>query len=207
MGWRIGAFATAALLVSVAVARMAQDPQSGTATWDASRAAGFASYLLLWAATVSGIGLHLRYRPVAGPLTWVLESHRMLSVLALSFLASHVVALVLDPVVSFPVVDAVVPFTSGYRPVQVGLGVLGQWLLLVVLASTAFATAMSWAAWRSFHYLAFPCYVLALVHGVTAGSDSSSFPAVMIYAVTAGSVGALLVARMLGRGWTEAAEA
>jgi len=91
--------------------------------------------------------------------------------------------------------------------VQVGLGVLGQWLLLVVLASTAFATAMSWAAWRSFHYLAFPCYVLALVHGVTAGSDSSSFPAVMIYAVTAGSVGALLVARMLGRGWTEAAEA
>ena len=66
----------------VAVARLLQDNQTGTATWDASRASGFVTYLLLWASTLSGIAIHLRIRPGAGPLTWVLEVHRIVSEVA-----------------------------------------------------------------------------------------------------------------------------
>jgi methionine sulfoxide reductase heme-binding subunit len=204
MSWRVGAVVAAALIGGVVLARLLQDPGTGTSTWDASRAAGFTAYLLLWASAMAGMSLHLRLRPAGGPMTWLLEAHRVTSTLALSFVAAHVVALLLDPVVRFSVLDALVPFTSSYRTVQVGLGALSQWLLLIVLASTAFATALPWRAWRNVHYLSFPCYLLALVHGIVAGSDSGNTAALIVYAGTASAVAALAVARSFGRDWVPA---
>lgn len=188
----------------VAVARLLQDNQTGTATWDASRASGFVTYLLLWASTLSGIAIHLRIRPGAGPLTWVLEVHRIVSVLAVSFLAAHVAGMLLDPVVTFGVADGFVPFTSDYRPIQVGLGTVAQWLTVVVLVSTAFANRMSWTKWRQLHLLSYPAYLLALVHGITAGSDSAASAVVVVYAATAASVAAVGIIRLAGRGWASA---
>ncbi len=204
MSWKTAAVVAAVLAVMVVIARLLQDQQTGTATWDASRAAGFATYALLWLSTVTGLALHLRIRPAGGPLTWMLEWHRITSTLALSFVAVHVLALLLDPVVHFGVADGVIPFTSTYRPVQVGLGTLAQWLLVAVLASTALATALPYTTWRSLHYLGFPCYVLALVHGLTSGSDSAALPALLVYAFTAGVVAFLCVARFYGRDWVPA---
>jgi sulfoxide reductase heme-binding subunit YedZ len=194
------------VVIAVVLARFAQDGQTGTATWDAARASGFAGYLLIWGAVVSGIALHLRLRPRSAGLTWMLEVHRILSALGLSFVAAHVIALFLDPVVTFAVVDGLVPFTSAYRPFQVGLGTIATWLLVVVLASTALAGALPLSAWRRLHYLSFACYVLALAHGVTAGSDSGQAFAISVYASTAAMVGALVVLRVAGRGWVEAGE-
>jgi predicted ferric reductase len=199
MSWRIFAGVTATLLFLVVVARLVQDPDTGTATWDASRAAGFATYLLLWASVVTGIALHLRIRPAGGPMTWMLEWHRITSVLALAFLAAHVVSLILDPVVPFSVLDGLAPFTSSYRPIQVGMGTIAEWLIVIVLVSTATAGSMRWTTWRNFHYLSFPCYVLALLHSLTSGSDSANSVALIIYATTAATVAFLCVARFYGR--------
>ncbi len=201
MSWKLGAIVLAVLCVGALLARIGEDNNTGTATWDAARAAGFSSYLLLWLSVVSGIAVHMRYRVVDGPLSLVLESHRAISVLALSFLALHVVALLLDPVVSFAVTDALVPFIAGYRPIQVGLGALAEWLLAIVLVSTALAGSMRWSLWRNLHLLAFPAWLLALAHGLTSGTDSGNAVALVIYAGTAGTVAAMGVARLLGRGW------
>lgn len=193
-----------ALLAGVLLARVMQDPNTGTSTWDASRAAGFAAYLLLWVSTMAGVALHMRFRPAGSPLTWLIEVHRITSMLALSFLAAHVLALVLDPVVPFSVLDAMVPFTSSYRPIQVGIGALAQWMLVLVLVSTTYATAISWSTWRNLHYLSFPCYILALAHGIVSGTDSRSIVALLIYAVSAAAVAALVVVRGFGRDWVPA---
>ena len=206
MSWKVAGVVAVAAICGAVVARLGQDAETGTATWDAARASGFAGYLLLWGSVVTGIGLHLRLRPRSTGLTWVLESHRILSTLALSFVAVHVVALLLDPVVSFSPVDGFVPFTSGYRPLQVGMGTIGMWLLVAVLGTTALAGVLPLPVWRRLHYLSFPCFVLALVHGLTSGSDSGQPAAVTIYAATAAVVGAMLVLRVVGRGWVSAAE-
>lgn len=199
MSWKAGGLTAAVLALGVFFAGMMQDGETGTSSWDASRASGFAGYLLLWASTVTGLALYLRLRPARGPLTWMLEAHRITSVLALSFVAIHVLGLLLDPVVRFSLLDALVPFTSSYRPLQVGAGTIAQWLLIVVLASTALAGSTSWARWRQLHYLSFPCWALALLHGITSGSDTGSRPAMVLYIVTAGIGGALLAVRLLGR--------
>lgn len=206
MSWKAAGVVAVALSLAVVFARIAEDPDAGTVTWDASRASGFAGYLLLWASAVTGIGVHLRVRPRNGALTRVIESHRILSTLALSFVVVHVVALLLDPVVHFSVLDGLVPFTSAYRPLQVGTGTIAQWLLVLVLTSTALSNAMTWGRWRRLHLLSFPCYVLALLHGITAGSDSGQALAMAVYASTASLVAAAVVVRILGRRWVDAAE-
>ena len=42
MSWKLAAGVALVLLVVVAIARLVQDVETGTETWDASRAAGFA---------------------------------------------------------------------------------------------------------------------------------------------------------------------
>src|SRR4051794_20435811 len=132
MSWKLAGVTALGLLVAVAISRVVQDSETGSGTWDASRAAGFAGYLLLWASVVTGVALPLRVRPGPVAATTVLELHRVLSALALSFVAVHTIALFLDPVVHFAVVDGLVPFTSGYRRIQVGVGTVAQWLLVAV---------------------------------------------------------------------------
>ncbi len=207
MSWKIPAALMLMLAVAIVAARLAQGPESGTATWDASRSAGFAAYLLLWASVVTGMSIHLRLRPTSSPLTYILEAHRITSTLGLSFVFAHVFSLLLDPVVHFKIADAFIPFSSDFRPIQVGLGTISQWLLVLVLATTAFSGRFSYGLWRKLHYLSFPCYLLALVHGITSGTDSAAPFALIIYASTSAVVAAVGVLRVAGRGWVRAAEA
>lgn len=197
----------AGLVAAVVVARLQQGGDSGTASWDASRASGFVGYLLLWLSVATGIGAHMRFRSRWASGTLLLEVHRITSVLALAFVAAHVLGLLLDPVVHFAPIDGFVPFTSAFRPVQVGLGTVAEWLLVIILATTALAGRMPYTTWRQFHLLSFPCYALAVAHGVTSGTSSDDAPALTLYALTAGVVAALAVARIAGRGWVVASEA
>jgi sulfoxide reductase heme-binding subunit YedZ len=73
------------------------------------------------------------------------------------------------------------------------------WLLVFVLASTALSGWMTWSAWKRLHMLSFPCWLLALVHGLTAGTDSGSEAAMAIYTGSAAAVAALAVGRIAGR--------
>lgn len=203
MSWRISGLVAVGLIAGIAWARLAEDPENGTSSWDAARTAGFGGYLLLWASVMTGMALHLRYRFAGTALTSTLELHRICSSLGLSFTAGHVFALIVDPVVHFNVIDVVIPLTSGYRPIQVGLGSVALWLSVIVLGTTAFAARLPYLAWRNVHYLSFPAYALALLHGLTSGSDTSQPVALTIYAGTAAAVAALLVARLAGRGWVE----
>lgn len=201
MSWRTAAILWAALCVAIATARMLQDPVTGTASWDAARASGFAAYLLAWASVVAGIMMHMRFRVPGMTPARLLEVHRILSTLVISFLAAHVLAILVDPHISFSIVDGFVPFTSEWRPFQVGLGTLAQWLFVIVLASTALAARMPYSTWRMLHFLSFPAYVLMLLHGVMSGSDSGQFAAIMVYAMTAAAVAFLAVFRVAGRDW------
>jgi methionine sulfoxide reductase heme-binding subunit len=207
MSWKLAAAVAVGLVAGIAVAKLVQDPETGTATWDSSRAAGFAAYLLLWLSVVLGLAVHLRVRPASGPVTWMLEAHRMTSALSISFVGGHMFALLLDDVVPFTILDTVLPFSSDFRPLQVGMGTVALWLLVTVLGSTALAGRMQHSTWRKLHYLSFPCWVLALVHGITSGTDTGANLAVLTYAATASSVAALLAVRIFGRGFVAAGEA
>lgn len=202
MSWRACGLVAALLVGLISGARLTQDPNTGTASWDATRAAGFAGYLLLWASVVTGTALHMRWRLGGAALTWTLETHRMASALGLAFALGHVWGLLIDPVIRFQPWDATVPLMSDYRPLQVGFGIVALWLIIGVLVTTALVSCMPYRWWRLSHYLSFPAYVLALLHGITAGTDSGDSRAVALYAGTASLLAGALVWRIAGRGWT-----
>lgn len=197
MSWKLSGLVALGLVSGIVLAHLTQDSDAASRSWDALRAAGFTAYLLLWFSTVSGIAVRLRIRPAPAPMTWLLEAHRISGTLALAFVAGHLAGILVDPWTDISAVDVALGATSPYRPAAVLLGSIAMWLTATVLLSTAFAGYLKNATWRSLHYLAFPAYLAALLHGIIAGTDSAATPAVGLYAGTAAVVAALLAIRIL----------
>lgn len=204
MSWKLAAITLLLLAVAVVVGRETDDP-GGTATWDMTRSAAWASYLLLWASVVTGVGVNLRFHPGVGRQALVFEVHRTTGTLGLTLALVHGLALVLDRYLAFHAWDVLIPFTSDYRPWQVALGVASLWAVAAVLLSTWFAGWISTRAWRRIHYLSYGAFALALVHGLTAGSDTQHWPTHVIYSVTVGSLLGAIFLRFIAHDWVETA--
>jgi sulfoxide reductase heme-binding subunit YedZ len=203
MSWKL-ATVTFAILVATVIAGRAFDSSGGTATWDMARSAAWASYLLLWASVITGVGVNLRFHPGVGRQALVFEVHRMTGTLGLTLALVHGFALVLDRYLTFHLWDVFVPFTSAYRPWEVALGVFALWLLLAILFSTWFAGWVSTSAWRAIHYLSYAAFGLALLHGLTAGSDTQHWPTHVLYSLTVGALLGAVFLRFVAHAWVEA---
>jgi sulfoxide reductase heme-binding subunit YedZ len=105
-------------------------------------------------------------------------------------------ALTADRFVRFDVLDAVVPFLSSYRPVAVGLGVLAAHAALAVHASFALRRRIGVKVWRALHFLSFFAFAAALVHGLSAGTDSELPPVRAMYLAAGVAVGGLVLLRV-----------
>ena len=93
------------------------------AVWYAARSAGIVAYLLLSGSVVLvGVSMSSK-RKLQWPRFAVEEVHRFLSLLTGVFIVLHGGSLLLDRVVPFSLAQVLVPFTSSYRPLTVGLGV------------------------------------------------------------------------------------
>lgn len=139
--------------------------------WYTARATGIASLLLLTSATVLGALTASRSATSRWPRFAVSEVHRQVSLLAVVFLAVHILSSVLDTFVHIPLLAAVVPFVSSYRPFWVGLGAVAFDLFLAVIVSSLMKSRISAASWRAIHWLALACWPVAVVHSIGIGSD------------------------------------
>jgi len=124
-------------------------------------------------------------------LTWprfaVEELHRFLAILAGIFVVLHGASLLLDRVVPISLGQMLVPFTTGYRPLAVGLGTTAAELLAAVGLTNLFRAELPRRFWRTVHYLTIPAWLLASLHCVLAGSDAAEpwFAGVVAAAMTA----------------------
>ena len=94
--------------------------------WYLARASGIVSWLMLTASVLWGAALAIR---ASGPHVrpaWILDLHRWLGGLAVTFTAIHVGALVADSYVDFGFLDIVVPFASDWQPGAVAWGVVAM---------------------------------------------------------------------------------
>ena len=171
-----------------------------TAAWYAARAGGMLAFVLLTASVVLGLALSGRARLKRWPRFAVEDVHRFAGVLVGAFVGIHVLALLVDTYVPFSLTQVLVPGTSSYRPLATALGVVALELLAALAIANRYRKRLSYRFWRRTHYLNFAVWSLALVHGITSGSDSGTPWAVLLYGVAAGSVAGLLVWRVLGGG-------
>jgi sulfoxide reductase heme-binding subunit YedZ len=138
--------------------------------WYFARSSGIVAYALLSASVVIGILMAGRTQ-----FTWprfaVEEVHRFLAVLTGIFVVLHGSTLLLDSVVPTSLAQELVPFTSGYRPFAVGLGVMTAELMAAVGISNRFRKQLPHGIWRRIHYLTLAVWILATGHGLLAGTD------------------------------------
>ena len=168
----------------------------GQGPWFVSRASGLVAYFLLSASVVFGLLISTKAGDGILGRPLVFELHQFTSVLTLSLLGLHAGSLLFDGFLNFTPASILIPFIGPYRPLWVGLGVLGAW-------STAIVTGSFWARkplgqknWRRLHFLAFFAWTSSLVHGFTAGTDTSLAPVFWMYVLTAAAVAALLTYRI-----------
>lgn len=114
-------------------------------------------------------------------------AHRSAAVLGLALLALHATLIVIDSYVAVSLPSVFLPFTSGYRPLAVGLGTLSVFVFGTVGLSGAMRGRLATSAravrtWRAVHLSAYAGWALSMGHGVLAGTDTGALWSTAIYA-------------------------
>jgi predicted ferric reductase len=141
-------------------------------TWYVARSAGIVSWALLTASVVWGLAMTTRIARGRVRTAWLLDLHRQLGGLAAMFVGVHVGAILLDDYVHFDLASVLVPFAGNWRPGAVAWGVVALYVLLAVELTSLLRKHLPKPAWRAVHFASFPLFVLATVHGLTAGTDA-----------------------------------
>jgi sulfoxide reductase heme-binding subunit YedZ len=116
------------------------------------------------------------------------------TLLAVVFLAVHVVTTIADGFTSIGLKDAFVPFLSSYRPIWLGLGTLSCDLLIAVVLTSLLRVRLGYRVWRVTHWLAYASWPLALIHSLGTGSDARfSWMAALAIACILAVTGSVLV--------------
>jgi methionine sulfoxide reductase heme-binding subunit len=140
--------------------------------WLLARASGMTAYVLITASVLAGLVVKSRPFGRAVKAADAVDLHRALAVLGLGMLVLHGTALMLDRTLHMPAAGLVVPGLSPYRPVPVALGVVACELAVLLVVSFKLRRRIGMRAWRTLHWASYVAFVLATVHGVTAGTDS-----------------------------------
>lgn len=169
-------------------------------TWLGIRASGVTAWGLLTAVVLWGLLLRTRLLGQGIKPPALLNMHRWLGALALTFLVIHLLLLLVDPVVAFSVPQLLIPGIAPWEPFAVGLGVVAMWLMIPVSVVGRLRQRLGKNGAKIFartHLIAYSAWPLATAHYVLAGTDALSEWSIGLL-ITAS---ALLVFGLLARGF------
>jgi DMSO/TMAO reductase YedYZ heme-binding membrane subunit len=142
-----------------------------TAFWYASRATGIVSLLLLTAVLVLGMLVNRQGKLPGLPRFAVTSLHRNMSLLAVAFIAVHVLTAVLDTYVHIPILAGVIPFASGYERLWLGLGAISLDMMIAMIVTSLLRGRMNRILWRAIHLLAYLSWPVAFAHSIGSSKD------------------------------------
>jgi Ferric reductase like transmembrane component len=145
---------------------------SSSALWYFARATGIVALLLLTTSVILGILTTVRWSSRLWPRFAVEYLHRNVTLLLLAFIVLHVATIVIDGFAPIGWISVLVPLSSPYRPVWLGLGALAFDLLLAVTITSWLRHRVGFAVWRALHWCAYAAWVLVVIHGLAAGTDT-----------------------------------
>ncbi len=167
--------------------------------WFTARGAGAVSLCLLSVVVALGLlgaigGTHPRW-----PRFLTTGLHRNLSLLALVFLAIHIVTAVLDPFTALGFGAALLPWGASYRPLWLAVGVISLYLGAAVVVTSLLRRWLSYRLWRFVHWGAYALWPLALIHSLGAGSDTRFLWMDIVYTACCGVVAVFFLLRLARR--------
>ena len=154
--------------------------------WYLARSSGIVAWMLLALPVLWGLMVASRMIPLKTAPKWLLDMHRFLGGLAVSFTLVHIAALVADSYLYFGWREVLVPFASAYEPGAVAWGVVGVYLLLAVELTSLAMRRLPRRWWRAVHMSSYAVFVLTTVHGLFAGTDARNVFFVMTVSMLIG---------------------
>lgn len=142
------------------------------ALWYLTRGTGVVALVLLTAVVVLGVLNTVRWSSDGWPRFAIQHVHRNISLLAVAFVAVHVLTSVLDTFAPIHWLDVVVPFVASYRPLWLGLGAVAFDLLIALVVTSLVRARLGHRSWRFVHWGAYVCWPVALLHGLGTGTDT-----------------------------------
>lgn len=175
--------------------------------WYMARISGIVAFILFSLVVVYGLFVSCArvFMKLVLPPT-ALAFHRYLSFLALSVVLLHASSFLFDDFLNLTVFEIFTPFllNRGFTSAlgydlgyAVALGIISLYILIVLVITAEFRNKVFPRVWRGIHYLSFAGYVLFVIHGFTAGSDSGEWWMRGIYSMSVIIVGILLVVRIV----------
>jgi predicted ferric reductase len=168
------------------------------AYWFLSRATAIVGYLLLCLSMAMGL---LMSGKLAGGLWGIpitTDLHRFVSLMGIGLSLIHGLLLLGDKYMAYSLIQVLLPFASGkYLPFWVGLGQLSFYLWALVIITSYLRKKTGRKVWRAFHFISYAVLIMALLHGITTGTDSEKGWAFYMYWISAGVLIFLTVYRIL----------
>jgi sulfoxide reductase heme-binding subunit YedZ len=142
--------------------------------WVTARAAGIAA--LLFASLSVGLGVLMSNRSVRARLGGLelRAVHEALALGTLALVAVHGIALAFDPVLKAGLAGVLIPFAGPYRPLGTTAGQLAAFGLAGLGLTYYVRGRIGPARWRKAHRAIPVFWALAVVHGLTVGTDATS---------------------------------
>ncbi|HKV86605.1 MAG TPA: ferric reductase-like transmembrane domain-containing protein [Candidatus Dormibacteraeota bacterium] len=161
---------------------------SNALLWYTTRGAGAVSMVLLSSVVVLGIVGTVRAESPRWPLFLTTGLHRNLALTTLVFLVLHIVTAVIDPYTNLGWLAAIVPFSSYYRTLWLGLGVIGFELLVAIVVTSLVRGLLGQKTWRAVHWLTYAAWPVGIAHGLGTGTDVWSGWLIVLTALCVGAV-------------------
>lgn len=147
---------------------------SGPALWYITRGTGVTALVLLTVVMALGVANARRLRTTRIPRFVIDAVHRNAALLAVSFVAMHIVTTIVDSYVNVSPLAVIVPFASSYKSLWIGLGAVSLDLLGAVMITSLLRRRLGHRLWRATHWLAYASWPVAMFHSLGAGTDASS---------------------------------
>lgn len=169
-----------------------------TVTWATVRAGGITAYILLSLSVILGMALSMQWQsPSRWPRLINNELHNYITLLASIFVVLHILAAWIDPFTTFGLNEILIPFASHYRTIWMALGIVAFYLGIAIGLSTWLRPVIGYKTWRYLHYSTLGIYVLATIHGIFTGTDTTPW-GLLLYGISIIAVGAVFTRRV----WT-----
>lgn len=165
--------------------------------WELIRSSGITAVVLLTVAVAMGISVNVRALDGFMKRAWVNEAHGFISLLSLAMMIFHLILVVANRHVPIGLSEALVPGLAGWRPAALALGSGALYLSAVLILSSYCKRAIGHRTWRVIHYGGFLGWAAAMLHGLTAGSDTTVVWVQYVYLASFGAVLLLTAFRVL----------
>ena len=142
--------------------------------WLASRSAGIVAFCLIAASVTLGLFMSSGVYRRPGLKRDLLKVHQHLALAGLTMIGLHGVLLLGDKWLKPGVGGIAVPFVISYRPLWVGLGIIGGYLAALLGPTYFVRRRIGTRRWRTLHRATVVVYALAVAHSLGSGTDGTS---------------------------------